>query len=84
MSTPSINDLETQVNDVGPLVYRRVRESLLTRIKRAAFWAAVVLPFLHVPLIATGLDHAVTQVAFVALLVANVIALLVGHQYQRE
>lgn len=59
--------------------------SLLRPVTGVAFWAAIALPFLHVPLLlATGLSSQSTATAFVALLVLNVLALLVGHPYSRE
>jgi hypothetical protein len=49
-----------------------------------AFWAAVALPFLHVPLLmTTGLSSQGTATAFLVLLVLNVLALLLGHPYSR-
>jgi hypothetical protein len=50
----------------------------------AAFWAAITLPFLHVPLLASGLDSATSTVAFLVLLGLNVVALLVGHSYRGD
>jgi len=53
-------------------------------IKRLAFWSAVVLPFMHLSLLATGLDSQSKTLAFVALVAANVVALYLGHPYGRE
>jgi len=53
------------------------RRGLMT----VGFWTAVVLPFLHIPLLLSGLDSAAELHAFAALLGANLVALLVGHQY---
>ena len=55
--------------------------SLVSSIRATAFWVAVVLPFLYLPLLLTGLDGGATTTAFVALLLANVFALLVGHSH---
>ena len=50
-----------------------------------AFWAAIALPFLHVPLVVTtGLSSTSTTTAFVALVTLNVLALLVGHSHSRD
>lgn len=58
---------------------------LLRPVTGAAFWAAIALPFLHVPLLmTTGLSSQSTATAFVALLALNIVALLVGHPYSRE
>lgn len=50
-------------------------------IKGIAFWTAIVLPFLYLPLLATGLTSTSTVVAFVLLVALNVAALVVGHPY---
>lgn len=52
-------------------------------LKWVAFWAAVVLPFLHLPLLATGLDSESSTLAFLALVGLNVLALYVGHPHNR-
>lgn len=46
------------------------------------FWAAVSLPFLHVPLLLGGLDSTAELLAFGVLLGSNLVAFLVGHQYR--
>jgi hypothetical protein len=38
----------------------------------------VVLPFIHLPLLATGLDSQSMTVAFLALVALNVVAILLG------
>lgn len=50
-------------------------------LQELAFWSAVVLPFLHVPLLATGLSTAAERTAFGALLALNAVALYAGHAY---
>ena len=52
-------------------------------IEMVAFWAAVALPFLYVPLLVTGLGTAPRRIAFAGLLALNVTALIVGHRYKR-
>lgn len=52
-------------------------------IEMIGFWTAIALPFLYVPLLATGLGTAPRRVAFVGLLALNVAALIVGHRYKR-
>ncbi|WP_436927443.1 hypothetical protein [Halosimplex amylolyticum] len=74
---PSLERLDVTLPDVG--------ESVVAPITGFAFWAAVALPFLHLPLLlATGLSTEPYTNAFVALLVANVLALLVGHTHYRD
>lgn len=74
---PSIQGSGVGFPDVG----RRV----VSPITGAAFWAAVALPFLHLPLlVATGLSTRSTATAFLVLLALNVVALLVGHPHYRD
>ena len=54
---------------------------LLSPLKRLAFWTAVVLPFLHLSLLTTGLESQSTVLAFVGLVSLNVLALVVGHPH---
>lgn len=61
---------------VGPVV----RQPLA----RVAFWTAIALPFLYIPLLAAGLGTATHQVAFVVLLALNVVTLLVGHSHRSD
>ena len=75
--TPSLSESGVGLPDVG--------ESVVAPITGAAFWAAVVLPFLHLPLlVATGLSSQSTATAFLVLLALNVVALLVGHPHYRD
>ncbi len=79
MSTPSITDLPSLPAGDVSLV-----QALLWPVHRIAFWAAIVLPFLHLPLLATGLESWTQTQAFVVLLACNVVALLVGHPAHTE
>lgn len=83
MSTPSQNDLASALQDL-PLRGFPSRKRLSATFRRMAFWAAVALPFLHVPLLATGLDSPSVTLAFVGLLALNLLALLVGHRHERN
>lgn len=75
--TSSLQESGLDLPDVG--------ESIVAPITAVAFWSAIALPFLHVPLVAaTGLQDAATTTAFVALLTLNVLALLVGHPHYRD
>lgn len=56
--------------------------AVVSTVRAAAFWVAVVLPFLYVPLLVTGLEAGATTTAFLALLVTNVVTLLVGHSHR--
>ena len=74
------------------VLVRRLRQRLIgdgntiTLLRRSAqafaFWSAIALPFLYLPLLAYGLETTSQLGAFFLLLVANVLALLVGHRYR--
>jgi hypothetical protein len=64
-----------------PSLRTGLRTAVWRPVTALAFWLAVVLPFLHVPLLATGLDSADAVTAFVALLGLNVLSLVVGHPH---
>lgn len=55
---------------------------LLLPARALAFWSAVALPLVYVPLLATGAGHLQAE-TFLVLLVANILALVVGHDYRR-
>jgi len=60
---------------------RHVSESLRKPVRLMGFWSAVALPFLHIPLLLTGLDGTAEVGAFLALFALNVVALVLGHGY---
>ncbi|GAB6861872.1 hypothetical protein ACFR97_10930 [Haloplanus litoreus] len=66
--------------DSWPL--RRSLEVVAAPLRFIAFWAAVALPFLYLPLLAGGLEGQQLTV-FVGLLLANVAALVLGHEHGR-
>lgn len=77
-------DLADVLIDPGEAI-ESVGSSVPDPVTGAAFWAAVALPFLYLPLLfLTGLSSQGTTAAFVALLTLNVVALLVGHPHYRE
>lgn len=55
--------------------------SLPAPLKAGAFWTAVLMPFLALGVLASGLGSPLEYLAFTALLVANVLALVAGHDY---
>lgn len=55
----------------------------LRSMEAVTFWAAVLLPFAYLPLLAGGLGGS-EQFVFTALVAANVVALVVGHDHGRE
>ncbi|MFB6151779.1 MAG: hypothetical protein ABEJ40_08245 [Haloarculaceae archaeon] len=79
-----LTELPTPLNEPGTVI-QRVGSTVASPLTGAAFWAAVVLPFLHVPLLLlTGLSSSGTATAFTVLLALNVLALLLGHPHYRE
>jgi len=52
--------------------------------RRVAFWVAVALPFLLVALLARGLSNGTDTLAFLALIVVELVALVLGHSHRRE
>lgn len=80
MSSSSVNELFARVDEAVP----NVGQSLLAPVRGVAFWIAVALPFLHVPLLVSGLQSSSVRTAFAVLVVTNVVALLVGHSHARE
>ncbi|MCQ4333740.1 hypothetical protein KM295_09660 [Natronomonas sp. F2-12] len=58
--------------------------SLPAPIRAGAFWAAVLLPFCALGLLASGLSSPVEYAAFVSLVAVNVLALIAGHDHGAE
>ncbi|CCQ33777.1 hypothetical protein HLRTI_001696 [Halorhabdus tiamatea SARL4B] len=77
-SNPALAD-RTPPTDAQP-----VKRHLLGPVQGVAFWAAIALPFLQVPLLLSGLGESTTLLAFLALLAINVLALYVGHTYGQD
>jgi hypothetical protein len=57
--------------------------SLAGVVRRVGFWVAVVLPFLHLPLLFSGIDTSGEVVVYLSLLAVNVLALVLGHTSDR-
>ncbi len=81
MSISSLTDTDALLGEYArPSVSRLV----VRPARRLAFWAAIVLPFLHVSLLVSGLESQSMTLAFVALLALNAAAIYVGHPDSRE
>lgn len=52
-------------------------------IQAVAFWSAVALPFLYLPLLLHGLETPRELAAFFGLLALNIVAFVLGHGYKR-
>lgn len=50
-------------------------------VEAAAFWSAIALPFVYLPLLFVGLDSVETQLLFAVLVALNVVTILLGHRY---
>lgn len=85
MSSPSTHvDARSEAADAS--MDDRPRTALavshvLDQLRQVSFWSAIALPFLYVPLVATGLQSTGELWAFLGLLAANVLAVAVGHSY---
>lgn len=80
MSSPSITDPRSLRNAVGGLSVSRLAQP----VKQLSFWAAIVLPFMHLSLLAAGLDSRSMTAAFIGLVALNVCTLWIGHTHGRE
>lgn len=79
---PTLHDQSSSVSSAPRFVSkRRYPWSLVRSIEAAAFWTAITLPFLYLPLLLTGLSTGDRMVAFLGLVSLNVVALVVGHRY---
>lgn len=61
---------------------RQVAGLMTGTMKAAAFWAAIAIPATYPVLLYMGLDGT-TGLLFVALLIANALALALGHDYNQ-
>jgi len=81
MSTRSLPELPAP-NQHGSLAGRVVYHAPTRTLVSAAFWLAVVLPFVHVPLLIAGVDAPGRFGAYFGLLALNVVCLAVGHNHE--
>jgi hypothetical protein len=68
------------VSDVVTRAIKRFRLMVVA----VAFWTAIALPFVYIPLLLTGLDHPSLTETFVLLITAHVGSLVTGHRYQQR
>jgi len=80
MSSSSLTDTDLVLGD-APLSVSRL---LVRPLKRLAFWSAIVLPFLHLSLLVSGLESRSMVFAFVSLLALNAVAIYAGRPDARE
>lgn len=60
-----------------------VQHALSWLVRATAFWLAVGLPVLYLPLLLHWFSGRDEQAAFVGLVILNVVSLVVGHGYRR-
>ena len=59
--------------------------AVLTKpLEAVGFWSAIALPFLYVPLLATGITDTSSQLAALVLIGLHVAALVVGHKHRAD
>lgn len=71
----------TRTNRTLPNV-ASLRSAVAEPVQAAAFWSAIALPLVYVPMLATGVvwEH---PVALLALFVLNIVAFVVGHEHNQ-
>lgn len=88
MSMPSIhNDNASARTDAEQSSDHSSRfgvSALARPFEAVAFWSAIALPFLYLPLMANGLGSTTRLTAFLALLALHAVAIVGGHRYNRE
>lgn len=88
MSSPSTTRDPSSARDASTEAQRderpleRFAPQVAKPIRVSSFWLAIVLPFLHVPLLATGLSSAEETTVFLVLLACNLLGLYVGHTHR--
>jgi len=78
------DSLRNELPSLGDSELTAIRETVVVPVQAVAFWVAVILPFLYVPLLATGLGSPGTTEAFFGLLGANALALFIGNAHLRD
>ena len=59
-------------------------ETIATPLSALAFWAAIAIPVMYVPLLATGIDGVAELGLFFGLFGLHLLALFAGRSYRRE
>lgn len=63
--------------------YSKIQQTVAWLVRAIAFWLAIALPFLYLPLLVGGFEARAEMFAFAGLVVLNLVALVVGHEYRR-
>lgn len=81
-STP--NDNLPPIGDRLPEHAAPMFAAIVRSLEAVAFWSAIALPFLYVPLLVTGLEATAQLTAFLTLLALHALAIVGGYRYNRE
>lgn len=79
-SSMSTRDGATSSGGAPTETLRRIVTTIRPAVQFVAFWLAVALPLLHLPLLIGGLEGS-DLYTFFGLFLTNVLALLIGHNY---
>lgn len=84
---PSTHNDNTSTSTPGERLPEHV-VSMIAQIARSleavAFWSAIALPFLYVPLLVNGVGTSAQLTAFLTLLAFHALAIVGGYRYNRE
>lgn len=61
----------------------RTRVTVVAGVKCVAFWLAIVLPFITLPFLASGISTRSELTVIISLFVVNLLALVVGKNHRR-
>lgn len=67
---------------LGRLLERYRHSNRLAPVRTLAFWSAIALPAIYLPLFATGLSNGAKRHAFVVLLALHSLAFLAGYDHR--
>ncbi|WP_245977530.1 hypothetical protein [Halopiger aswanensis] len=83
-SSPSISNRAGSADSGDDHRLERAAPTIASSVRKTCFWGAILLPFLHVPLLLTGLATPAETAVFFGLLTINFVALYVGHAYEKD
>lgn len=81
-STP--NDNIATIGDRLPEHAVPLLAAIARSLEAVAFWSAIALPFLYVPLLVSGLGTSAQLSAFLTLLALHAFAIIGGYRYNRD
>ncbi len=79
MSTPSI---PSPTDDAELPDHRALSRAAVRPLRAIAFWSAIALPFLYIPLLLMeGLGSGSHMTAFLTLVALHVVSVVIGHRH---